>query len=212
MQDFSRSHTNKIYVPILLVFAVTAAGCAFTGHPPLTAEQINPIQEYTYKVGPGDEVEIFVWGNEELTTTVEVRPDGKITTRLVEDLDASGKTPTDLARHIEEAYSEYVRSAVVSVIVEEFVGIPSQQVRVVGEAVEPQAIPFRRHMTLLDLMIEVGGLTDFADVNNVVMIRYFGGGQESFRLRVEDMLEDGDISANMPMYPGDIVMIPESWF
>ena len=141
-----------------------------------------------------------------------MRPDGKITTRLVEDMDASGKTPTELARHIEEAYSEYVRSAVVSVIVNGFVGIPSQQVRVVGEAVDPKKIPFRRHMTLLDLMIEVDGLTDYADGNNVVLIRYFDGGQETFRLRVEDLLDDGDISANMPMYPGDIVIIPESWF
>jgi polysaccharide biosynthesis/export protein len=212
MKKLNKIIISKSLFPICLLLAVSVTGCAFSGHPPLTEEQINPLQEYTYKVGPGDEVEIFVWGNEELTTSVEVRPDGKITTRLVEDMDASGKTPTELARHIEEAYSEYVRSAVVSVIVEDFVGIPSQQVRVVGEAVNPQKIPFRRHMTLLDLMIEVGGLTDFADGNNVVLVRYFGGGQKTFRLRVEDMLEDGDISANMPMYPGDIIIVPESWF
>ncbi len=187
-------------------------GCSFSGHPPLTEDQLNPLQEYDYVIGPRDEVEIFVWGNEELTTSVEVRPDGKITTRLVEDMEASGKTPTELARHIEKAYSEYVRNAVVSVIVEGFVGIPSQQVRVVGEAVRPLKIPFNKHMTLLDLMIEVGGLTDFADGNKAVLIRYFDGGQKTYTLRLEDMLEDGDISANMAMYPGDVIIIPESWF
>ena len=212
MKNLNNLFVGKSLLLICLLSVTLVTGCASKGPPILTADQINPLQEYDYKIGPGDQVEIFVWGNEELTTGVTVRPDGKITTRLVEDMDASGKTPTELARHIEEAYSEYVRSAVVSVIVNGFVGIPSQQVRVVGEAVDPKKIPFRRHMTLLDLMIEVDGLTDYADGNNVVLIRYFDGGQETFRLRVEDLLDDGDISANMPMYPGDIVIIPESWF
>jgi len=213
MQYPNRFFDGNFFRPICLLAAITASGCAsVTEHPPLTEDQINPLQEYMYKVGPGDEVQIFVWGNEELTTSVDVRPDGKITTRLVEDIDASGKTPTELARHIEEAYSEYVRSAVVSVIVEGFVGIPSQQVRVVGEAARPLKIPFSRHMTLLDLMIDVGGLTDYAAGNSAILVRYFDGEQRSYTLRLDDMLEDGDISANMPMYPGDIVIIPESWF
>jgi len=117
-----------------------------------------------------------------------------------------------LARDIEKAYSEYVRSAVVSVIVQEFTSIPSQQIRVVGEAASPLNIPFSKHMTLLDLMIEVGGLTDYADGNRAILIRYFNGKQESYTLRLDDMLEDGDISANLALYPGDIVIIPESWF
>lgn len=197
---------------LVLGLMLTLSACGVTPHPPLTADQLNPLQDFDYIIGPGDEVEIFVWGNEELTTTVDVRPDGKITTRLVEDIVASGKTPTVLARDIEKAYSEYVRSAVVSVIVEGFVSIPSQQIRVVGEAASPLKIPFSKHMTLLDLMIEVGGLTDYADGNRAVLIRYFNGKQESYTLRLDDMLEDGDISANLALYPGDIVIIPESWF
>jgi len=197
---------------LVLGLVLTLSACGVTPHPPLTADQLNPLQDFDYIIGPGDEIEIFVWGNEELTTSVDVRPDGKITTRLVEDIVASGKTPTVLARDIEKAYSEYVRSAVVSVIVQEFTSIPSQQIRVVGEAASPLSIPFSKHMTLLDLMIEVGGLTDFADGNRAILIRYFNGKQESYTLRLDDMLEDGDISANLALYPGDIVIIPESWF
>ncbi len=197
---------------LVLGLMLTLTACGVTPHPPLTADQINPLQDFDYIIGPGDEIEIFVWGNEELTTSVDVRPDGKITTRLVEDIVASGKTPTVLARDIEKAYSEYVRSAVVSVIVQEFTSIPSQQIRVVGEAASPLNIPFSKHMTLLDLMIEVGGLTDYADGNRAILIRYFNGKQESYTLRLDDMLEDGDISANLALYPGDIVIIPESWF
>ncbi len=197
---------------LVLGLMLTLSACGVTPHPPLTADQINPLQDFDYIIGPGDEIEIFVWGNEELSTSVDVRPDGKITTRLVEDIVASGKTPTVLARDIEKAYSEYVRSAVVSVIVQEFSSIPSQQIRVVGEAASPLNIPFSKHMTLLDLMIEVGGLTDYADGNRAILIRYFNGKQESYTLRLDDMLEDGDISANLALYPGDIVIIPESWF
>ena len=158
-------------------------------------------------------MEVFVWGNQELTNSnVKVRPDGKITTRLVENIPASGKTPTQLARDIEEAYSQYVKHPVVSVIVDQFIGIPNQQIRVVGEAAEPKKIPYTKHMTLLDLMIEVGGLTDFAAGNKALLIRLEDGSRKSYGLRLEDLLEDGDISANLTMQPGDIVMIPESWF
>ena len=143
---------------------------------------------------------------------VEVRPDGKISTRLVENIEASGKTPSQLARDIETAYSEYVKSAVVSVIVNEFIGVPSQQVRVVGEAAEPLKIPFRKHMTLLDLMVEVGGLTEYADGNKAVLVRNSGGAKSSYNVRLDDLLRDGDISANIALSPGDIVIIPEAWF
>jgi polysaccharide export outer membrane protein len=152
------------------------------------------------------------WGNEELTTGGIVRPDGKFTTRLVEDLEASGKTSTQLARDIEKAYSEYVRSPVVSVIVNGFVGIPEQQVRVVGEATQPTSIPYRKHMTLLDLMIAVGGMTEYAAGNKSVLVRLEEGGQVSYGLRLDDLLKDGDISANLNLMPGDIVIISESWF
>jgi polysaccharide export outer membrane protein len=171
-----------------------------------------PDQDYNYVIGPGDTMEIFVWGNQELTSGGIVRPDGKFTTRLVEDLEASGKTSTQLARDIEKAYSEYVRSPVVSVIVNGFVGVPEQQVRVVGEATQPLSIPFRKHMTLLDLMIAVGGMTEYADGNNSVLVRYWGGTEQSYGLRLDDLLKDGDISANLNLMPGDIVIITESWF
>lgn len=167
---------------------------------------------YNYVVGPGDTMEIFVWGNEELTTTSIVRPDGKFTTRLVEDLPASGRTPTQLARDIETAYAEYVRQPVVSVIVNGFVGVPEQQVRVVGEATEPRGVPYSQHMTLLDLMIAVGGMTEFAAGNKSVLVRNEGSKQVSYGLRLDDLLRDGDISANLTLMPGDIVIISESWF
>ncbi len=199
---------------LLLSVAFVLPGCSSTKspHPPVEQAQINPDQEYDYLIGPGDTVEIFVWSNPELTVTVPVRPDGKITTRLVEDIPASGKTPTQLARDIEKAYSEYVKNAVVSVIVNGFVGVPYQQVRVVGEAAKPLSVPFHKHMTLLDLMIAVGGLTDYADGNNAVLIREYEGKQEVFTVRLDDLVRGGDITANVPLWPGDIVIIPESWF
>lgn len=192
------------------VLALLVAAC---GSQPQVSEQRRfESPDYNYVIGPGDTMEIFVWGNPELTTTGIVRPDGKFTTRLVEDIQASGKTSTELAREIEAAYADYVRQPVVSVIVNGFVGVPEQQVRVVGEAAEPASVPYRQHMTLLDLMISVGGMTEFAAGNRSVLIRSTGGGQESFRLRLDDLLKGGDISANMALHPGDIVIISESWF
>jgi polysaccharide export outer membrane protein len=195
---------------ISLAASLLIGGCAATGHYPQDIQDSD--QEFDYVIGPGDSVEIFVWGNPELTGTVTVRPDGKITTRLVEDIPASGKTPSQLAREIEKAYSDYVKSAVVSVIVGGFVGIPSQQVRVIGEASKPLSVPFRKHMTLLDLMIEVGGLTDFADGNSSVLVRTEASGQQIYTLRLDDLIRDGDITANTTLMPGDILIIPEAWF
>lgn len=192
----------------ILVAMVT--GCST--YPPVAADQRDFSPDYDYVIGPGDSMEIFVWGNDELTTTGVVRPDGKFTTRLVEDMQASGKTSTQLARDIEKAYARYLKSAVVSVIVNDFVGIPEQQVRVVGEAQDPQSIPYRKHMTLLDLMIDVGGMTEFAAGNKAVLVREYGGRQGSFRVRLDDLIRDGDISENVTLFPGDIVIIPESWF
>ena len=188
------------------------AGCASTSYPEVSAEQAQKETDYDYVIGPGDSVEIFVWGSPELSSTVAVRPDGKITTRLVEDIPASGITPSQLARDIEKAYSDYVKSAVVSVIVNGFVGIPSQQVRVVGEASKPTSVPYKKHMTMLDLMIAVGGLTNFADGNKTVLVRYEDGQQNLYGVRLEDLIKDGDISANLTLMPGDILIIPEAWF
>ncbi|MYM62022.1 XrtA/PEP-CTERM system exopolysaccharide export protein [Pseudomaricurvus sp. HS19] len=195
---------------ILPVFVVGTflAGCAGN----TTYPEVSQAPDYEYIVGAGDSVEIFVWGNPELSTTVVVRPDGKITTRLVEDIPASGRSSTQLAREIETAYSRYVKSPVVSVIVNRFVGVPTQQVRVVGEALQPLSVPYNKHMSLLDLMIAVGGLSEFAAGNKSVLVRNFNGQQEMYTLRLDDLLKDGDISVNTPMMPGDIVIIPEAWF
>lgn len=193
-----------------VVLAVT--GCSSNPNVNLSPEQQAATPDYEYLIGPGDTMEVFVWGNPDLSTNVVVKPDGKITTRLVENIEASGKTASQLARDIEKAYGQYVKSAVVSVIVNNFIGVPFQQVRVVGEAQQPLKVPYRKHMTALDAMIEVGGLTDFASGNRTVLIRNFEGKREVLQLRLDDLLKDGDISANVPMYPGDIIIIPESWF
>ncbi len=202
-----RSH-NRLFVYILFSISfIFSIGCSTQRYP-----DVSQAPDYDYVIGAGDSLEIFVWGNGELSTSVTVRPDGKITTRLVEDIPASGRTSTQLAREIETAYSKYVKSPVVSVIVSSFVGVPTQQVRVVGEAANPLSIPYNKHMSLLDLMIAVGGLSDFADGNGSVLVRSYGPEQEIFNLRIEDLIRDGDIGANTQMMPGDIIIIPEAWF
>ncbi|MFK7829081.1 MAG: XrtA/PEP-CTERM system exopolysaccharide export protein [Congregibacter sp.] len=198
----------KFMAPVALLSLL--AGCG--GYPTVPEGQRFNAPAYNYVIGPGDRMEIFVWGNEELTTNGIVRPDGKFTTRLVEDLEASGKTSTELARDIEQAYAQYVRQPVVSVIVNGFVGVPEQQIRVVGEAAQPSSVPYTQHMTLLDLMIAVGGMTEFAAGNKSVLVRMRNGVQESYGLRLDDLLKDGDISANMALMPGDILIISEAWF
>ena len=186
-------------------------GCA-SQYPalPASSKQIESTPDYL--IGPGDSVLIFVWRNPELTTTVPVRPDGKITTPLVEDVPASGKTPTQLARDMEKVLSKYIREPVVTVIVNGFVGPYSQQVRVVGEAAKPQALAYREKMSLLDVMITVGGLTEFADGNKASVVRYVNGKRKQFGVRIEDLIRDGDITANVDMLPGDILIIPEAFF
>jgi len=141
-----------------------------------------------------------------------VRPDGKITTPLVEDLQASGKTSTQLARDIEQALSKYIQQPVVTVVVTEFVGPYTEQIRVLGEATKPQALPYREEMTLMDVLIAVGGMTDFAAGNKARIIRVVDGKQQQFRVRLDDLIRDGDISANVPMRQGDVLVIPESFF
>jgi polysaccharide export outer membrane protein len=168
--------------------------------------------ETEYRIGPGDSLQIFVWNHPELSVTVPVRPDGKISTPLIENMVAEGKTPSALSRDMEAALGEYVRSPTVNVIVTTFVGAYSEQVRVVGQAQEPRALPYRANMTVLDVMIEVGGLADFAAGNRALVLRREGNQQLRIPVRLSDLLNDGDISANMPMRPGDVLIIPESRF
>lgn len=186
------------------------AGCQTTPpFPPAPASAATP--DYLYKIGPLDTVNVVVWRNPEISGSVPVRPDGKITMTLIEDLPVLGKDPTTVARDVEKALSKYVRDPVVTVIVTGFNGPYSEQIRVVGEAQKPQALPFRQGMTLLDLMIAVGGLTDFADGNKASIMRASEGGKQ-YAVRLRDLIKRGDISANVDVKPGDILLIPQSWF
>lgn len=196
-------------VYLLVIFNLFAvSGCSTY---PLLSKQGEQVP-HDYLIGPGDTINIIVWRNPEISMSVPVRPDGKITTPLVEDLPASGKTSTELARSIEEVLSKYLQQPVVTVIVTDFVGPFSEQIRVVGEATDPQALPYRENMSLMDVMIAVGGLTDFAAGNRARIIRNVNGEQQQFRVRLEDLIRDGDISANVPVYQGDVLVIPESFF
>jgi len=165
-----------------------------------------------YSIGPGDLLEIFVWDHGDLSTGVQVRPDGKISTPLVEDLQAAGRTPTQLARDIENVLREYVRTPVVTVIMQGFVGEGAQQIRVVGQAASPQALQYREGMTLLDVMIEVGGLAEFAAGNRAKIIRKLNGEEIEIKVRLGDLINDGDIGENVRMRPGDVLIIPQSFF
>ena len=165
-----------------------------------------------YLIGPLDQLDVFVWRAPELSTKVTVRPDGRISTPLVEDMVAAGKTPTRLAKDLEGELSEYVKSPQVSVIVSNFNSTPDQQVRVIGEAQKPIALPYQAGMTVLDVMVAVGGLTQFAAGNRAVLIRGVGEDRQSYRLRLNDLMRKGKISANVPVLPGDVILIPESVF
>ncbi|MCP5195986.1 MAG: polysaccharide biosynthesis/export family protein [Gammaproteobacteria bacterium] len=201
----------------MLIVVVLLGACASQNGeqlPPSTGygSQTTSPDQYDYLIGPGDEVQIFVWRNPEVSQSITVRPDGKISTPLVEDLQASGKTPTQLARDLEKALETYIRQPIVTVIVAGGIGPYSEQIRVVGQAAKPQAIAYKRKMTLLDVMIAVGGLTEFADGNKAKVVRIIDGEQKEYLARVDDLLNEGDIGANVDMLPGDILIIPESWF
>jgi polysaccharide export outer membrane protein len=193
----------------LAASAVFLAGCMTPTYPPAPTAAATP--DYRYVIGPLDTVNIIVWRNPEISMSVPVRPDGRITTPLVEDLPALGKDPTTLARDIEKALGKYIRDPVVTVVVTGFGGPTSEQIRVIGEAPKPQALPYRQNMTVLDVMIAVGGLTDFADGNRAVLLRT-GEGNRQYTVRLRDLVKRGDVSANVDMKPGDVLVIPQSWF
>jgi len=176
--------------------------------PTVKAAEVPPL----YQIGAGDSLTIFVWRNAELTTSVVVRPDGRVSVPLIEDLYVEGKNPSNLAREVEAELAVYIQDPLVTIIVGGFVGTFPQQVRIVGEASEPQAIPYRANMTLLDVVIQSGGLTEFADGNNTTLVRVQDGETKEFRVRLDDLLKDGDISANVALLPGDILIVPEGFF
>ncbi|MCP4985808.1 MAG: sugar ABC transporter substrate-binding protein [Colwellia sp.] len=206
--------TNHLKVGLLLLTTILS-GCSSNNTLPsatLHPSHTDNINSYKYLIGSGDVLNIFVWRNPEVSGSFVVRPDGMITTSLVEDIKVSGKTPTQLARSIEEILSTYLRDPIVTVTVENFVGPFSEQVRVIGEATQPQAINYTQHMTLLDVMIQVGGLTEFADGNDAVLIRIENDQQKQYQVMINELLKEGEISANVDMLPGDIIIIPEAWF
>ena len=194
-----------------LLLLGTLAACAGFGpkHPvaPLTAS----VDDYSYVVGAGDSINIIVWRNPELSMSVPVRPDGKISTPLIDELLAQGKNSIEIAREVEKQLSKYVRDPVVTVIVTGFVGPYSEQIRVVGEAARPQFLPYKQKMSLLDVMIAVGGLTDFAAGNDATILRGSENNRQ-YSVRLKDLIKRGDVSANVEMRPGDILIIPQSFF
>ncbi len=221
---------------VLFLMFLGLWGC---GYPPL--EEVEMPDDYTYIIGPGDNVEIFVWGNPDISRSVVVRPDGKITTPLVDDLMASGKTPYELAREVEKELSKYVRDPQVAIIVSGFQGIYPQQVRVIGQIsggssggggsisggssysgggssgggfnrYSARSLPYSKEMSLLDLLIQLGGIGQYADGNRASIIRTVNGEQKQFSVRIDDLLEEGDMSANVKIMPGDILIVPEAFF
>lgn len=163
----------------------------------------------TYVIGPGDQLQVFVWRNPELTITVPVRPDGKISTPLVEEMVAVGKTPAQLARDIETALSEYIRSPQVSVILVQAVSVNSE-VKVVGEVRQARAVPYRSGMTVLDVILAVGGLNEFAAGNRAKLVRKVDGKDQELKVNLRDLLDDGDMTQNLPVKPGDVLIVPQS--
>ncbi|OAI20493.1 sugar transporter [Methylomonas lenta] len=217
----------------LCIFLISLMGC----FQPLL-EDVSQTSDYTYQIGPGDSVNIFVWGNPELSTSAAVRPDGKITVPLVEELLASGKTPFQLARDIEKVLETYVKSPQVVVMVSGFKGVRDQQIRVIGRIgggggasgggggggisgsgggsggigrYQGKSIPYERGMTLLDVIIQIG-LNQYADGNRSSVIREVDGDLKSYRVRIDDLIDDADLSANVLMMPGDILIIPDAYF
>ncbi|MCW3476914.1 XrtA/PEP-CTERM system exopolysaccharide export protein [Limobrevibacterium gyesilva] len=173
----------------------------------------DPTKNTQYVIGAGDQLGISVYRAPELSVpSLPVRPDGRISMPLIPDIVAAGKTPTQLGKELEERLKEYVKDPIVTVMVTNFVGPFSRQVRVIGEATEPQAIPYRDHMTVLDVMIAVKGLTKFAAGNSAVIVRRVGDKRESIKVRLSSLLKDGDIDQNVEMLPGDTLIIPQSWF
>ena len=194
---------------LVLVALLSACAGPAANLPP--APTLAAIENYSYIIGAGDTLNIIVARNPELSMSVPVRPDGKISAPLVDEMLAQGKTSVQVARELEKLLAKYVRDPVVTVVVTNIVGSYSEQVRVVGEAARPQFLPYRQKMTLLDVMIAVGGLTDFAAGNRATILRTTEGNKQ-YAVRLKDLIKGGDISANVEMRPGDVLIIPQSLF
>jgi polysaccharide biosynthesis/export protein len=230
--------TKLMSIKKILSYLIVSVGISvLSGCAKPMLEDVPQSADYTYRIGPGDSVNIFVWGNPELSTTVAVRPDGKITVPLVEELLARGKTPYDLARDIEKALATYVKNPQAVVMVSGFKGVRDQQIRVIGRIgggssssgssgsssgvsgssggtlgrYQGKTIPYERGMTLLDVIIDIG-LNQYADGNRAQVIRDVDGVPKPFGVRIDDLIDDADLSANVLMMPGDILIIPDAYF
>lgn len=194
-----------------LIALIPPAGQAQQLEAPPSA--IAPPAQPDYLIGVGDVLHVFVWKNPELSTDVPVRPDGKITTPLVQDLVAQGKTSSQLGDDLRVALSRYIQEPNITVVVKSFAA-PSNPaaIRVIGAAVTPKTVPYRAGLTVLDVMIEVGGLNTFASGNRATLIRQENGAYREYRLHLADLVEDGDLKANRVLMPGDVLRIPERWF
>lgn len=193
----------------LAVIAGSMIVAACTSNLPAPPKTVAGLPKY--HIGAGDTLNVFIWKNTDLSTSTTVRPDGMISLPLVHDVRAAGRTPTQLAEDIQRRLKKYITEPVVTVMVNSFVGLYSEQIRVVGQAVKPQAIPYRKGMTALDAMIAVGGLSQFADGDRATLVRTAHGQQNSYRLHLEHLLQDGDLSANVPLEPGDVIIIPQTY-
>ncbi len=191
--------------------AAAVSGCSGFGGAYPAAPVKASAPDYNYIVGPGDMLNIIVWRSPELSQSVPVRPDGQVSTPLVDGLVAQGKTSAQIARDVEKELAKYVRDPVVTVIVTGFVGPYSEQIRVVGEAAKPQFLAYKQNMTVLDVLIAAGGLTDFADGNRATLVRA-AEGNKRYTVRLKDLIKRGDIDANVDVLPGDILIIPQGWF
>lgn len=204
----SSRRCNAIRVALVCVVLGLLSACSTTDKFP-PAPQTVDFRDYQYKISVLDTLNVLVWRNPELSSTITVRPDGRISTPLVEDVVAVGRTPVELAREVERALSKFIRDPVVTILVSGYQAATASQVRVAGEVPRPQAVQYRPEMTLLDVMIQAGGMNEFADGNGAVLVRGAEGGK-LYSLRLKDLLKRGDVSANVAVIPGDIVIVPQT--
>jgi polysaccharide export outer membrane protein len=195
---------------VALAVLVLLSACGHSSALPPAPPKAS-VEELAYRIGPMDTLNVIVWRNPDLSGPVTVRPDGRVSTPLAADMVAAGRTPAELGKQIEQSLAQIVRDPVVTVIVTGFQGTYGEQVRIVGEAAKPQGIPYRKDMSVLDVMVATGGLTDFAEGNAAVLVRGSDAGKQ-YGLRLRDLLKRGDMSANVPVLPGDIIIIPQAWF
>jgi polysaccharide export outer membrane protein len=199
---------------VVLSLAAILGACASPSLPPseLRSGILDESGQYVYRIGTGDVLSVFVWGNEDVTGDYPVRPDGKISMALSGNLEAAGKTTQQLEDKLAEDLSEYIKNPEITVMVKSASGNMLERIKVVGDAVNPASLPYRHGMTVMDLMISVGGLSPYANGNRAILLRFVDGELKEYSLRLEDLMEDADLSANVDLKPGDVVRIPEAWF